>query len=108
VTKRYDEPIEVTPDRADGPPAAFTWRGRRYEIVWHIASWREAGEWHDGAGRYDREYFRVLARQVGGPTEGELMEGEPGAEGLVIASSAVFDLYLDLIQGGWKLSRMWD
>ncbi len=118
MTKRYDEPIEVMLDRADDAPTAFIWRGRHYEIVFRIATWREAGEWHDGTGRYDREYFRVLARRTGGPTAGgpttggpmggEAAGDDPDADRFPIMPSAVFDLYLDLIGGGWKLSRVWD
>ena len=46
MTKRYDEPIEVTSDPVQGgAPLSFNWRGRRYEIDRWLATWREAGEW---------------------------------------------------------------
>ena len=46
MTKRYDEPIEVTPDPAQGgAPLSFEWRGCRYDVDQWLATWREAGEW---------------------------------------------------------------
>jgi hypothetical protein len=46
LAKRYDDPIDVTPDPAqNGAPLSFLWRGRRYEVDQWLMSWREAGEW---------------------------------------------------------------
>ncbi|HVM12546.1 MAG TPA: DUF6504 family protein [Actinomycetota bacterium] len=81
VTKRYDQTVEV--EREAGMPAAFSWRGRRYEVADVIGRWRIEGRWWaDGR---DREYWRVEAR-----------------------GGAVCDLYLDQRDGGWHLERLWD
>ena len=46
MTKRYDDPIDVTQDPAqNGAPISFSWRGRRYEVDQWLMTWREAGEW---------------------------------------------------------------
>ena len=46
MTKRYDDPIDVTPDPGqDGAPLSFRWRGRRYDVDQWLMTWREAGEW---------------------------------------------------------------
>lgn len=103
MSKRYDEAIEVTPDPAppDGTarlPTSFRWRGRRYEIDQHLASWRE------GAGWTDRDCHRVLARPAGMFATGEL---DPDGF-MTTASSAVYDLAFDRIKKAWRLSRIWD
>src|SRR4051794_41603353 len=54
MTKRFDE--EVLVERDAGMPAAFEWRGRRYEVADVIGKWRIEGQWwSDGR---DREYWR--------------------------------------------------
>jgi hypothetical protein len=104
VTKRYDEPIEVTPDPVEAlAPVAFSWRGRRYDIDQYLQSWREAGEWWNGDRRRDREYFRVLAH----PT-GSLATGDLDPDGFIRSSGAVFDVYRDRAAGIWRLARVWD
>jgi Family of unknown function (DUF6504) len=104
VTKKYDEPIEVTPDSVDpGAPLSFRWRGRRYEIDERLSSWREAGEWWNGATATELEYHRVLARPAGVFSTGEL-----DADGFMRSPSAVYDMYFDRLKGGWKLARVWD
>jgi uncharacterized protein DUF6504 len=81
VTKRYDELVVV--ERDTGMPAAFLWRGRRYEVRDVIGRWRIEGRWwQDGR---DREYWRVEAR-----------------------GGAVVDLYEDRLAGRWHLERLWD
>lgn len=107
MSKRYDEAIEVTsnPARSDDSarlPMAFRWRGRRYEIDQHLATWRE------GAGWKDRDCHRVLARAAGVFATGEL-----DADGFMLPSSsgapsAVYDLAFDRIKKAWRLSRIWD
>lgn len=104
MAKRYDDPIEVTPDSADhGAPAAFRWRGRAYDVDQRLGSWREAGEWWAGQAARDREYHRVLARP-----SGELATGELDPDGFMTSPGAVYDVYLDRARGGWRLARIWD
>jgi hypothetical protein len=81
VTKRYDEDVMV--ERDAGMPAAFLWRGRRYEVSDVIGRWRIEGRWwEDGT---DREYWRVEAR-----------------------GGTVVDLYQDRRANRWHLERLWD
>ena len=59
MSKRYDEPIEVTPDPAvGGAPRSFSWRGRRYDVDLPLTSWREAGEWWRGPNDWFEEECR--------------------------------------------------
>ena len=93
MAKRYDEPIEVTPDPVEpGAPLSFSWRGRRYEIDERLSTWREAGEYH-----------RILARPSGTYSTGDL-----DADGFMVTCSAVYDIYRDRIAGSWRLVRLWD
>ena len=113
VTKRYDEPIDVTSDPVQGgAPLSFNWRGRRYEIDRWLATWREAGEWWRRNGSQDattsngvreHEYFRVLARPAGALASGDL---DP--DGFMQHPGAVYDVYLDRVQRRWRLARVWD
>jgi hypothetical protein len=103
VTKRYDEPIEVTPDAAGAAPAWFSWRGRRYDIDQRLSQWREAGEWWDTDGHRDHEFFRVLAHPAGVMATGDL-----DADGFFVRTGAVYDVYLDRARGDWRLARIWD
>ena len=103
VTKRYDEPIEITPDPYNDVPVAFSWRGRVYEVDQQLESWREGGEWWDGAARRDREFFRVLARPAGALATGDL-----DSDGFMQSRGAVYDVYRDRARGGWRLARIWD
>ncbi len=43
MAKRYDEDVVV--ERDAGMPAAFVWRGRRYEVRDVIGRWRIEGRW---------------------------------------------------------------
>jgi hypothetical protein len=81
LTKLYEEAVAV--ERDGGMPAAFTWRGRRYEVRDVIGRWRIEGRWWED-GR-DREYWRVEAK-----------------------GGAVVDLYLDRRAERWHLERLWD
>src|SRR5439155_21349448 len=81
VTKLYEDLVTV--ERDAGMPAAFTWRGRRYEVRDVIGRWLIEGRWWD-EGR-DREYWRVEAR-----------------------GGVVIDLYLDRREDRWHLERLWD
>ena len=104
MSKRYDEPIEVTHDGpATAAPIAFAWRGRRYEVDQLLASWREAGEWWDRSRMHDREYHRVVARPAGALATGDL-----DADGFMRSVGAVYDVYQDWARGGWRLARIWD
>ena len=81
MTKRFDEEVRV--ERDAGLPAAFEWRGRRYEVADLIGKWRIEGRWwSDGR---DREYWRVEAR-----------------------GGAVWDLYFDRQRDLWHMERLWD
>lgn len=107
MTKRYDEPIEVTTDGggpADGlAPIAFRWRGRAYEVDLPLSSWREGGAWWDGATQVERDWFRVLARPAG-----VLASGDLDPDGFMPQVGAVFDVYRDRYRGSWCLGRVWD
>lgn len=105
VTKRYDDPIEVTPDPyEEDSPVAFSWRGRRYQIHERLAAWRETTEMWDPAKMRDREYHRVLARPAGA-----LNTGDIDPDGFLQRDLAVvFDVYQDRIRGAWRLARIWD
>lgn len=104
MAKRYDDDIEVAAD--PGPaalPVGFTWRGRRYEIDQHLASWLEGGEWWDAAAARDRLYYRVLARPAGVVTTGEI-----DSDGRLPVLGAVYEIYRDRARGRWRLVRLWD
>lgn len=104
MTKRYDEPIDVTAEsHADGGPLSFAWRGTRYDVDQRLSSWREGGEWWNGAQARDNEFHRVLARP-----SGMLSTGEVDADGFLTQAGAVFDVYRDRVRGGWRLARLWD
>jgi hypothetical protein len=104
VTKRYDEPIEVRADSLDaGAPSSFTWRGRRYDVDQRLGCWREAGEWWNGSELRDREYHRLLARPAGA-----LATGDIDPDGFMRPAGAVYDVYLDRVRGGWRITRVWD
>src|SRR3954471_17465660 len=81
MTKRFDE--EVLVERDAGMPAAFEWRGRRYEVADVIGKWRIEGQWGSDGG--DREYWRGGAR-----------------------GGAVWDLYFDRQRDRWHMERLWD
>lgn len=84
---------------------AFRWRGRRYEIDQLLATWREAWTATRSASDpgIEREYVRVLARPSGSYSDGSV-----DADGFLVQTGAVYDLYLDLARGGWRLARIWD
>jgi uncharacterized protein DUF6504 len=104
VTKRYDEPIEVTAEASDaGAPVAFSWRGRHYDVDQHLEWWREAAETWNGDGGRDCEYYRVLAHP-----SGALASGDLDADGFLRSTGAVYDVYRDRLRGGWRLARIWD
>jgi hypothetical protein len=104
VTKRYDDPIEVTSDHGDGgAPLSFLWRGRHYDVDQRLVSWREAGEWWDASAAREHEFYRVLARPSGVFAAGDL-----DAEGFMRSPCAVYDVYRDRLRGSWRLVRVWD
>ena len=45
MAKRYDDEIRVDVEADGGFPAAFRWRGRRYDIGDVIGQWRIEGRW---------------------------------------------------------------
>ena len=105
MTKRYDEPIEVTPDPGDvAAPLSFSWRGRRYDVDQLLSTWREAGEWWEREGVREREFHRVVAHPANRVATGEL-----DADGFLISSpGAVYDIYRDRTRDDWRLARVWD
>jgi hypothetical protein len=102
VTKRYDEPIDVTSDPSVGP-LSFCWRGRTYRVDERLDSWREAGEMWDARSARDREYHRVLARPAGA-----LASGDVDPDGFLCQVGAVYEVYLDRIRKVWRIARVWD
>lgn len=98
MTKRYDDEIEVLAAGSAGVPVAFSWRGRRYDVDQPLATWIEA--WADEPGR---AYVRVLAHP-----RGALADGTVDADGFLVSTAAVYDLYLDRARGNWRLARVWD
>lgn len=113
MTKRYDEPIDVTSDPTDARPVAFRWRGRRYLVDQHLSSWRAAEPWAHGT-QPDREYHRVLAHRAGTAATGDIdSDGFLVARGAGVGGpqdqiGAVYDVYCDPANGGWRLARVWD
>lgn len=116
MSKRYDEPIDVTyPHGDDDAPVAFRWRDRRYEVCQRLESWRDAGQWWNGVGSdaggrragggpvRDRVYVRVLAH----PAD-HVSSGDVDADGFLRSATAVYDLYLDRVDDVWRLARIWD
>lgn len=60
MSRRYrSESIEVVTG-ADGEPAGFRWRGRRYTVRAVVAAWVEAVPWWTGASG-QRHVWRVEA-----------------------------------------------
>jgi hypothetical protein len=115
VTKRYDDPIDVTTDPVDdGAPLSFKWRGRRYLVDQRLASWREDGGWWDADSMRAREYHRVIAHRAGALATGDLdADGFMASRGAAVGGpqdqmGAVFDVYKDWGDGAWRLARVWD
>jgi hypothetical protein len=73
MSRRYrSEAIEVW-EGADGEPAMFRWRGRRYAVRAIVASWVEALPWWVEPARVEQEYgqrhvWRVEAASRTGTT----------------------------------------
>ena len=137
MAKRYDEPIEVTPDPAQGgAPLSFNWRGRRYEVDQWLMNWREAGEWwrrrssngngangfngangsngngatHNGTEIQAKEKTvreRLFFRVLARPS-GTFATGELDADGFMEHTGGVYDIYIDLINKQWRIARIWD
>jgi Family of unknown function (DUF6504) len=126
ITKRYDEPIDVSAADREWGPATFVWRGRRYQVDRPLATWHEATHASNSArrsesshaggsprrdagtngnGSTDRAFFRLLARP-----EGSLATGDLDADGYMqhVGSGAVYDVYLDPVRNEWRLARVWD
>ena len=106
MSKRYDEPVDVTLEASPdaGAPLEFSWRGRHYVIHERLSTWREGGQWWDDRKALERDYFRVLARPSSSNPSGQI-----DADGFLIGPPcAVYDLYFDRLRGNWKLARLWD
>lgn len=81
---RAGEDIEVSLD-ARGWPAAFTWRERRRAIERVRQHWQVDGDWWSEEGRVWREYLAVTT-----------------TDGLLCV------LYYDLLDGNWRLAKVYD
>jgi hypothetical protein len=106
MTKRYREPLDEVElaGRADeeAPPAAFCWRGQRYQVLQVLGHWREDPGWWrrtDGAPvRIEQtDLWRVEAGHRVGPG-GRMSNGVP--------TRGVYEL----VRRGeaWRLDRVWD
>jgi hypothetical protein len=62
MSQRYGEPIGVEVDQT-GQPRRFTWRRITYPVT-VIARWHLADKWWDGEGHSDRQYYRVMTRDL--------------------------------------------
>lgn len=91
MTKRYREAVEVVVADHEGEPApaAFRWRGGRYEVLTVLGHWREDAGYWAGAGVEipQRDLWRVEARN-----------GHP--------ASGVYELVCE--GEDWRLDRVWD
>lgn len=94
MTKRYRESVDVQTSVPDGqagpaPPAAFTWRGSRYQVLAVLGHWREDAAWWAGGGIEvpQRDLWRVEA-QNGTPDRG------------------IYELVSE--GDAWRLDRIWD
>ncbi len=77
--KIYDESVDMVARRFEYIPRVFHWRGRRYQVEAMKRSWTVSRlAWRR---RVERRYFEVHC------TEG------------------TFELYQDLVTGGWHLRR---
>lgn len=69
MSRRYDEPIEVTSALARTPrtsdPEAFIWRGRLFVVRAVLDRWQERRAWWREVGREDQ------VREQGGSADGE-------------------------------------
>ena len=93
MTKRYREVLETVELGAAGP-AAFRWRGQRYQVTRVLGHWREdPGWWRRPDGRAVRieqsDLWRVEARN-GVPTPG------------------IYELVRKGGSSEWHLDRVWD
>lgn len=86
MTHAYYQLIRVESRRQgeDLIPTAFTWRGKRYQVL-HVNE-----TWQGGEGRSDRWYWRVVAKGQGHTTE------------------ITYELYRDAAQKVWVLERIYD
>jgi hypothetical protein len=116
MTKRYREPLDEVElaGRADeeAPPAAFCWRGQRYQVLQVLGHWREDPGWWrrtDGAPvRIEQtDLWRVEAgrRQAVG-SGGTNGVGPGGRMSNGVPTRGVYEL----VRRGeaWRLDRVWD
>jgi hypothetical protein len=106
MTKRYREPLDEVElaelAGEEAPPAAFRWRGQRYQVLQVLGHWREDPGWWrrtDGAPvRIEQtDLWRVEAGHRVGP--GRRMSNGVPTRGVY-----------ELVRRGetWRLDRVWD
>jgi hypothetical protein len=89
--KRYREQLDEV-EEVEGRPAAFRWRGRRYEVA------QVLGHWHEDAGWWHRSGGAVLTVERTDLWRLEVMDAsrERGIHELVRRGRV------------WRLDRVWD
>lgn len=83
MSRRYRSESIVMVTGEEGQPAAFRWRGRRYEVRAVVTSWVEALPWWVEQGCGQRHVWRVEAATRTG-------------------STGVYDLYRIAHGQGWR------
>jgi hypothetical protein len=107
MTKRYREPLDEVElaelAGEEAPPAAFRWRGQRYQVLQVLGHWREDPGWWrrtDGAPvRIEQtDLWRVEARNGSSAAVASTRIGTP--------TRGVYEL----VRRGetWRLDRVWD
>jgi hypothetical protein len=116
MTKRYREPLDEVElaelAGEDAPPAAFRWRGQRYQVVQVLGHWREdPGWWRRTDGAPVRIEQTDLWRVEAGRRQ---TVGSGGANGVgpgtMKSNGAPTRGVYELVRRGeaWRLDRVWD
>jgi Family of unknown function (DUF6504) len=122
MSRVYGEPVEVQ-TRADGRPAGFAWRKRRYTVIsvqeyWMVNRdwWRESAPF---PARPELEFWRVEASAADGgylpagrpPERPGNPAGEPARRTRPYRagqSAGTYELRRDIAAGTWTLHRVAD
>lgn len=83
--RRIGEAVAVLWDASSRMPAAFTWRGRLYDVASVVQTWAVEHAWWDAEVRVSRRCWRVVAE-----------------------SGGTYDLAFDRVTGAWLLLGMQD
>lgn len=98
MTRVYGEPVEVRV-AADGGPARFAWRGRRYTVRFIAEHWVVNRDWWREPDtvpvRPDLRFWRVEAASAHG-------SGGRGGD------TGTYELRQDMADGTWTLRRVAD